>query len=898
MASNKVLSITIRTIDQATAPIRAVIRQVGDLGGKALSVMTSLKAAAVAFAAVFISGAIAGAFKKTVDRIDEMAERARQLGLTAESLSVFEYSAKLANVAQDELYNGFRKGTENVAEFAATMSGPAKNVIREYGLELVSVTGQARSLSSIIEEVANKTATLPAAERLRVYMDIFGKGGQAIERLTAGGAFSQYRKELEALGGLVTPDKVAAAKKLSDAMDRVSIAWDGLKAKLLVPIAEPLSKLFNTVAFQLAKLPDLISAGIRAVDQILSGGPQAAQSKELLIEFGGAFADAILITIKEAGNLLLTIVVDAAATALTYIAPMLQDVFQDAWAVVTRQSGFLKDADWSASKQIAELITRNEAITKELQAVWMGKSGRIIGQKEAEELRAMQQERVDNIAKIATLEDDLTARRNASVASYKQGAREVGEAWESAFKNIPQAWRDVFKSVDGLINTLKPKVKSDFAGFFQVDSADVAAFHLGEATAEEFMKGWGGVAVADVWKKNFLDDIEDLQSDLQVRMLQAQGRGDEAGRLQLVLQQQKERVDLNIKLGASYATVRQELEAVQAAELRRYDTSAAAKALMDELRAAETRYSTSVQTRAALVDAGTITAQRANEVNEDAVRLLTQLGGSTREQLEAMLATAPELHDVLAPALREVVELMTRLGNEQRGIKPNTWTQGWADGLEAIRKKADDVRGFMADAMVQVAESMSSGLSNAILDVITGVSSLKDAMKQFLSQTLRMVSQLILQFLILKMISGFLGPAAGGGGNVTGSAGAGVTIGAGHAMGGPIPFPKFAGGGFIGGPNMNKDTRLILAAGGEHVINRAGVRANSRSTLDYMNHGGKVSPAGGGGGMTINQTFHVSGGGGADQVKAIKAAAKEGVREALANDPNFRDHARRHLGAA
>jgi hypothetical protein len=102
-----------------------------------------------------------------------------------------------------------------------------------------------------------------------------------------------------------------------------------------------------------------------------------------------------------------------------------------------------------------------------------------------------------------------------------------------------------------------------------------------------------------------------------------------------------------------------------------------------------------------------------------------------------------------------------------------------------------------------------------------------------------------------------------------------------------------------GSRNVNRDTVPIMAAVGEMMISRAGVRANDVGTLAYMNQGGRVVPASGGGGGgegSIYITLNFNGSGGVPNPEEIKAAARQGVLEGMRDRPGYRNEMRRYVG--
>lgn len=234
------------------------------------------------------------------------------------------------------------------------------------------------------------------------------------------------------------------------------------------------------------------------------------------------------------------------------------------------------------------------------------------------------------------------------------------------------------------------------------------------------------------------------------------------------------------------------------------------------------------------------------------------------------------------------------------------FTKGLTEGMAQFRDMVNDAETHGVNMAISIGMALSQNVSSAISDVIAGTKSMGDAFREMLSATLRQVSDLIIQLMVMRAISGIAGSFLGGGGY----SGVEKTTGRGDIFsnngvfvnkGGPIDVHRFAGGGGVPGPSyVNRDVVPALLTPGEFVLSQRGRRANSMSDLEYMNRGGSARDLGGGGGLNVNVTIHQNIQGGSAEAgqriaQQTKTAVVDGVLAALRANPSQRDQMRKVL---
>lgn len=151
---------------------------IGKIGG--INVGSLAKAAGIVGA---VGAAGAAAFKKLVDNLDELAKRARDIGVTASQLQELQHQAKLAGISTGELDVSMRSFNRNVS-LAAMGTGKAREALDSMGISVTYSNGQAKTQSELLKEVATYFAeNAGEAENAGRAARIFGERGAEMLRI-------------------------------------------------------------------------------------------------------------------------------------------------------------------------------------------------------------------------------------------------------------------------------------------------------------------------------------------------------------------------------------------------------------------------------------------------------------------------------------------------------------------------------------------------------------------------------------------------------------------------------------------------------------------------------------------------------------------------------------------
>jgi hypothetical protein len=212
----------------------------------------SLGAGAVAYGiSRFVSGTIAIG--------DELENTAIRMGLSTKELQRWRHAAEMSNVSAEEFGVSVRQ-LQRAAFDAATGGSETSEAFRRIGVEVRGADGQLKSVDQLLLETGlglNSTANL--AERTALSMRVFGRSGNALLPMFAGGAegVASLRGELDRLGGGASPEMVEQAAQLDDEMVRLRASLLSVRSAIAVrilPVVERAVEWFTKTAASLSRL--------------------------------------------------------------------------------------------------------------------------------------------------------------------------------------------------------------------------------------------------------------------------------------------------------------------------------------------------------------------------------------------------------------------------------------------------------------------------------------------------------------------------------------------------------------------------------------------------------------------------------------------------------------------
>ena len=162
--------------------------------------------------------AAAGAYlKKTIDHLDEIAKRARDVGLTASQFQAFEEAGKYAGVSAEGVASALEKFNVSASQ-GFLGKAKAKQAFEELGVSIRGANGQIKSQEELLREVAQRFSEgAGSAKSAAVATQLFGSSGQEMLRI-----FEQGAPAIEKIFNAKAIDD--AARAAEDFKDRMADA--------------------------------------------------------------------------------------------------------------------------------------------------------------------------------------------------------------------------------------------------------------------------------------------------------------------------------------------------------------------------------------------------------------------------------------------------------------------------------------------------------------------------------------------------------------------------------------------------------------------------------------------------------------------------------------------------
>lgn len=219
---------------------KAEIDALGSTAEKVGFKIGSMGKAVAIGAAAFAGGAVASQLRDLVsaglEHASALGEQAAQLGVTARTLQEYRYAASQAGLSNDEMDQALARLTRTVGEAAA--GGKAQvGVFEKLGVAFRDTTGNARDAGDLLPEIAEALKGVHSpAERAAILVDLFGKSGQKLEPMLAGGAdgVNDLRVAAEKLGLVLSDEQI---QKADDTADKLGAMNQVLSARVAGVVA-------------------------------------------------------------------------------------------------------------------------------------------------------------------------------------------------------------------------------------------------------------------------------------------------------------------------------------------------------------------------------------------------------------------------------------------------------------------------------------------------------------------------------------------------------------------------------------------------------------------------------------------------------------------------------------
>jgi len=196
-----------------------------------------VKKAGNAFAGIVSVGSIVSLARQAFEAADAIGDAAARAGVAVESLSRLAFAANQSDVEFSALTTGIRGLQRSMVE-ATAGTGNAADAFKRLGLNAAELRGLAleQQIGKIADSFKN---VIDPAERTALAMQIFGKAGQDLVPLLAGGsaAIKELTEEADRLGVTLSTETAAGIAAADNAIKRLTASVNGFFASRIGDIA-------------------------------------------------------------------------------------------------------------------------------------------------------------------------------------------------------------------------------------------------------------------------------------------------------------------------------------------------------------------------------------------------------------------------------------------------------------------------------------------------------------------------------------------------------------------------------------------------------------------------------------------------------------------------------------
>jgi alkanesulfonate monooxygenase SsuD/methylene tetrahydromethanopterin reductase-like flavin-dependent oxidoreductase (luciferase family) len=199
-----------RSVDKS---VGGLSRGFGSLSGLIAGLGVSLSA-----------GGFAAFVKNAINAQDEMGKMAQRAGLTVESLSALEHSARLSDVSLESLGQAMKKLSVNMLEVQSG-SGEAQGAFKALNVSVTNTSGQLRGADRVLFDIADKFAAMEdGAGKTALAVKLFGRAGADLIPLLNQGADGLKRNADEAkrFGIVISTEAAKRAEEFNDNLTRIA----------------------------------------------------------------------------------------------------------------------------------------------------------------------------------------------------------------------------------------------------------------------------------------------------------------------------------------------------------------------------------------------------------------------------------------------------------------------------------------------------------------------------------------------------------------------------------------------------------------------------------------------------------------------------------------------------
>jgi hypothetical protein len=225
------------------------------------SALAGLSTATKGIAAGVGVATLATLAQRSLDYASSLGETAQQLGVTTRDLQVYRYAASQVGVEQDAMDRSLAKLTQTLGKAALGAKGPLE-AFQALGINVRDASGHVLTAGEAIPKIADALENVrDPAQRAAAEVALFGKAGQQLDTLLAGGSgqVGELALAAERLGIVLSDKQIQAA---DDTADKIASLKQVLEANVSKVVADNATAIYgyaDSLTKLAASIPDALN---------------------------------------------------------------------------------------------------------------------------------------------------------------------------------------------------------------------------------------------------------------------------------------------------------------------------------------------------------------------------------------------------------------------------------------------------------------------------------------------------------------------------------------------------------------------------------------------------------------------------------------------------------------
>lgn len=221
--------------------------------------------------------------ERGLDYASSLGEVSQQLGVTTKDLQTYRYAATQVGIEQETIDKSLAKLTVTLGKARLGAEEPTK-AFNALGISIASLNG--KTAGEVIPLIADSLAKISdPAKRAALEVTLFGKAGQQLDTLLAGGSgqINELSAAAQKLGLILSNEQIQRADDTADRLSALKQVLEAQVASVVADNAKAILDLANALAYLTDKLlkfqqakPKEAYAAIGAVGGGLALGPIGA----------------------------------------------------------------------------------------------------------------------------------------------------------------------------------------------------------------------------------------------------------------------------------------------------------------------------------------------------------------------------------------------------------------------------------------------------------------------------------------------------------------------------------------------------------------------------------------------------------------------------------------------